>query len=141
MRMRLQRFLIGFTLIAMPFFLGGARPWIWPVIAAGFFLGVVFLLCRHSQTDFLEGISSTWLAVFAALLVYPVLQVVPLSESWLGTLSPHRMLWLQRGQQVSGLPVWLKSVSYTPPETVFEGFAWWLFLAVFALVWIPTLVF
>ena len=118
----------------MAFFLGGARPWIWPVIVALFFLGAVALIWRHSETDLLEGISRTWLAVFGALLVYPLLQVVPLPESWLSTLSPHRMLWLQRGQQVSGLPVWLKSVSYTPLETVFEGFAWWLFLVVFALV-------
>lgn len=131
--LRMRRWLLGLTLVLMPFFLAGARPWIWPLIVAFFLFGVVILVWSNGLGNLTAEKSNKWLPVFGLLLLYPLLQVLPMPENWLSILSPHRLFWLKKAQEVTRQPVWLTSVSYTPLETLF-GWIFWLFLAVFALV-------
>lgn len=129
----LHNFLIAVPLTVLPLLLGGARPWIWPLPAAFLFFGAALSVrAADRQPPPLRAVWGWSAAVL--LLAYPLLQTVPLPTTPPTLLSPRRLLWLDAAGQAVGRPATFGSISYTPLATFCEGFLWWLFLLLFALL-------
>jgi O-antigen ligase len=130
---RLEHWLIGGPLVALPLLLGGARPWWWTLVAACFLLGLAAVLWKPGGTGLLHNVSRTNRLLLGLLLVYPVLQTLPLPGAALAVLSPQRLEWLAKAAAVTALPGWANSISYAPLTTAF-AMLWWLFLVGYGLL-------
>ena len=133
MKSRIGKFvhewLVFFPALVLPITLGGVSPWFWSLTAAIFFLGMLFYLWIEGPGPLGDATSrKTWLAALCVLLAYPFLTIIPLPSSLLAVLSPHRLFWVQAGQQYAGASHIPATISYTPIQTLFGG-AWWIFLA------------
>lgn len=128
---KLRRFAVAMPLVLMPFFLGGARDWFWTSIAALFCFTLVVLIWLDPRLMTSSRVSRKVALVAAVIVLFPFLQVLPLPVSLLQTLSPQRLPWLQKAQEVTGMSVEWAALSYVPLTTFFAG-VWFLFLAIYA---------
>ncbi len=128
---RQELFLVYWPIVALPIFLGGARPWLWGGVAGIF--GIVFALFLWTSREFifLDGVKKP-LLVLLPVLLYPFFQAMPLPMAVVSILSPQRALWLQRAREATGGSYWGASLSYVPVDTLFSGL-WLVTLALFAL--------
>jgi O-antigen ligase len=127
----LGRCLIGLPLVALPFFLGGVRPWVWSSVAGAFVLGMVFWIWLvPSGSAGTVRMSKSWL-LLVPLVLYPLLQVVPIPLPWLSVLSPERALWIERASTALGVPVQGATLSHEPVRTILFT-ARFIFLALHA---------
>ena len=128
------QWLIGIPLTLLPLSFGGARPWIWSPISAIFLTGVVLLLVwTENPAEFVRGISKKWMGTWGVLLLLPILQAIPLPASWLAVLSPERVVWLHRVQELTGIATPTASISYLPVTTLFSDI-WWMVLLCYGLI-------
>ena len=77
-------------------------------------------------------VSRKWPIVIAAILVFPLIQLLPLPQSWIAIISPERWAWLHRAREVTGLHGWT-SLSYVPLRSL-SMWLWWICLAGYALL-------
>ncbi len=127
----LRRCLIGLPLVVLPLLLGGVRPWVWSGVAGIFTVGMalwLWLIPAHSAATI--RVSKSWL-LLAPVLLYPLLQILPVPISWLSIVSPERALWIERASTALGVSVHFSTISYEPLVT-FLFTARWIFLALYA---------
>ena len=129
---RFQQWLLGFPLIALPFFLGGARPWLWSTVAGVFFLGVLVLLAMD-RLETNVPLDRPWTWVLGGVLGLVFLQAAPLPSLVLEGLNPERLRWIQRAREATGLDAHWMSLSHQPLDTFFYA-CWGGFLVLFALL-------
>jgi len=130
---KLPRRLLGVPLVLLPLLLGGARPWFWSVVAGLFILGLAWSIGSRRELYRNESISKKWLVALGLLLVYPIVQSVPLTSQLIRHLSPHIILWKTMAEDVALAPSGFFSISYSPLVSFFSAL-WWVFLAAYALL-------
>jgi O-antigen ligase len=128
----LQIFLVLMPMIILPLFFGGVQPWVWSAVAGVFAAGMAIMIFLDEGLFSLKDIQKKWAIVIGGILVYPLLQMLPLPRTWLSLISPQRELWLDRAGEIVGMHGWT-SLSYVPLNS-FSGWLWWIFLAGFALL-------
>lgn len=128
---RARRLLLALPMLLLPLLLGGARPWFWASTAAVFLTGTALLLWTDQEAPLYGTLPRKTAIVMLIFLLYPLIQCIPLPESWLAILSPQRLIWLQKAEAATRLSSWWPSISYVPVLTIFNLF-WWTFLLLFA---------
>ena len=129
---KLQRWLLGLPLVLLPLSVAGVRPIAWGGIAGVFLVGTTVLLWTDSGVELFPRVWGRWGMLLGCLLLYPLLQVLPLPTGLLGLLDPQRVNWIDAAA-VTGRPDSFAGISYVPLQTVVEDFRW-IFLLVFALM-------
>ena len=119
-------------MIILPLLFGGVQPWVWSAVAGVFAAGMAIMIFLDRTLFSLKSIQKKWAIVIGGILVYPLLQMLPLPRTWLSLISPHRELWLDRAREIVGMQGW-DCLSYVPLNS-FSGWLWWIFLAGFALL-------
>lgn len=132
--MILDRILISFPVLLLPFLLGGVHPWYWGPVA-GIFLATALIVVWGDHHAAGPGVISKKAFLFWCLLLScPFLQALPLPLSWLKLLSPQRLFWYETVIKMTNVPSWMaRTVAYTPIATVFAGI-WWVFLVGYGVV-------
>ncbi|MBU4524773.1 MAG: O-antigen ligase family protein [Desulfomicrobium sp.] len=124
------RVLILSPILLLAFFFGGARAWIWQGVAGLFFICLGAWIFRHGLPA--PGKDLKRLAVVAcALMLAPLLQTIALPAALLEILSPVRAQWSGALLQFGGIS--RTAISYDPLATL-THLAWWLFLAMLAVL-------
>ena len=129
----LPRHLFGVPLVFLPLVLGGARPWLWSAIAGVFAASLAWSLSFGRQSGWTDNLSRKWAVGLGLLLLYPLLQVLPLPASLMAYISPHLLMWRELAGDVTQASSRFFSISYSPLVTWFSGL-WWIFLAGYALL-------
>ncbi len=129
----IHRCVIVLPLVLLPIFAGGAPPWFWSVCAAFILVGAIYFIWNEQYGSLLSAISPKVFFILAPFFVYPFLQVIPLPEAWVSFLSPQRLIWIKRAEEVTGLKAMATSISYVPLTTVFTGL-FLISLGVYALL-------
>ena len=118
----LPRHLFGVPLVLLPLLLGGARPWLWSVIAGVFAASLAWSLSFGRQPGWMGNLSWKWAVGLGLLLLYPLLQVLPLPASWMAHLSPHLLMWRDlAGNVTQAASSRFFSISYSPSGHVVLG--------------------
>ena len=126
---RLTRLLIYGPIVTLPLILGSVTDFLWFYIASVFITGFALLLLASEGGDTATGPSPVLqvipsrriLFLLSPLVIYPLLQVVPLPLPLISVLSPHRAEWLQRSMDATGWSRWWASLSYSPMDTLASG--------------------
>jgi|GEM_PF-5054147 len=129
----LPRLLFGLPLVALPTLLGGARPWLWSVIAGVFAANLAWSLSSGHRQGWTSSISRQWAVGLGLLLLYPLFQILPLPASWLTHMSPLSVMWRELADHFTQTSSRFFSISYSPLVTFFASL-WWLFLVGYALL-------
>ncbi|MGV8074876.1 MAG: O-antigen ligase family protein [Syntrophobacteraceae bacterium] len=129
----IHRFIVGLPPVLLPFLLGGSPPWFWSFCAAFILIGSVAFIWSDRYPGLISGVSNKVVLLLGPFFLYPFLQVLPLPDSWLAFLSPHRLMWIKRAEEATQLHTALTSLSYLPLATLI-GWFFWIALAVYALM-------
>jgi len=120
---RIGQALILLILASMPVLFGAVQAWLWSLYTVGIYSAFIFFTWETCRTGSDERVNGYGIAVglFFAVCLFACL---PLPGGLMQVLSPVRHHLLKETQQLTGMNVLWRTLSYAP----FQSFAWWAFL-------------